>query len=86
MEDLIIQFFGFMGGFLTAIAFVPQVWKSFTTKSTRDISLPWTITVTAGLSMWLVYAIMIESLPLLAANLFQVPMGISLIIMKMRYG
>ena len=60
---------GFAAAFLTTIATVPQVIKTFRTKSAKDLSLKMLLALTAGVFLWLIYGLMINDLPLIAANI-----------------
>ena len=59
---------GLAAGTLTTLAFVPQVIRVFRTRSTRDISLPTFIALVFGTVLWLVYGILLDEFPLIAAN------------------
>lgn len=59
---------GLAAGTLTTLAFVPQVIRVFRTRSTRDISLPTFVALVLGTVLWLVYGILLDELPLIAAN------------------
>src|SRR5690349_22990080 len=48
---------------LTTIAFVPQVMRAWRTRSSRDISLWAFVIFSIGVSLWLVYGILIDSWP-----------------------
>jgi len=59
---------GTVAGTLTTVAFVPQVIKTWRSRSTRDISLAMWLAFTLGVALWLVYGLMAESWPILIAN------------------
>jgi MtN3 and saliva related transmembrane protein len=46
-----IDLIGFLAGATVAISLVPQVLKSWKTKSTKDISLAWTLIYILGLTL-----------------------------------
>jgi len=50
-----IKIIGFIAAVLTSISFLPQVWKTLKTKSTKDISLSTFLIGFVGTSLWLVY-------------------------------
>jgi MtN3 and saliva related transmembrane protein len=62
------EYFGYPAAILTTIAFVPQAWKSWRTRDLSGISLPMYALFTLGVALWLVYGIMIASMPIVAAN------------------
>ena len=76
---------GFLAGALTTIAFVPQALKMYTTKSGKDISARMLLIFSAGIVLWLIYGIMIESLPVILANVVTLILSGSIIALKIRY-
>lgn len=76
---------GFIGGMLTTLALVPQAVKAWRTKHTRDISIWWILTLTVGVFLWLVYGILIGSLPIIAANAATLILAVIVLILKMKY-
>jgi MtN3 and saliva related transmembrane protein len=48
-----ITYIGFFSGFCTTVAFVPQAYKVWKTKSTKDISLSMFLIFTTGVASWL---------------------------------
>ncbi|MEP4378607.1 MAG: SemiSWEET transporter [Alphaproteobacteria bacterium] len=77
---------GGVAAVLTTIAFVPQVVKSWQTRSTRDISLGMFVIFGTGLSLWLVYGFIIESRPIIVANVVTLMLVAAMIAMKLRGG
>jgi MtN3 and saliva related transmembrane protein len=71
---------------LTATAFIPQVWKIWRIKHTADISLGMYILFTVGVALWLVYGIMIESWPIIAANSLTLLLAGAVLVMKIKFG
>lgn len=83
---LIAEFFGYLAGIFTGLALIPQVWKSFKTGSTKDISLEWTIIYAIGLILYDVYGWMINSTPLLVTNSVECILAFVLIGLKLKHG
>jgi MtN3 and saliva related transmembrane protein len=77
------EYIGFAGGFLTTIAFLPQIFKTFKSKSTKDISLSMYVIYSAGLVLWIVYACYINSYSIMVANGFTLALAIVNVIMKL---
>lgn len=75
---------GYLAAFCTTGAFLPQVIKVIKTKHTKDISLGMFSMMTAGVTFWLIYGLMISSLPIIAANMFTVPMSFYILVMKLK--
>ncbi len=76
---------GLVAGVLTSMAVVPQVVRTWRTKQARDLSIWQPLLLVAGMLLWFVYGVMIEDLPLIAANLFSLACYVLLIGMKLAY-
>ena len=61
---------GLCAAFLTSVAFVPQTIRNFRRKHVADLSFTTFGTFTAGVVMWLVYGLLIDSVPIIVANCF----------------
>ena len=80
------EIIGFIAGLLVAAALLPQVIKSWKTKSTKDISLGWSITSIMGQIMWLVYGVLVSSPSLVIMSAITLVMALSVLYLKLRYG
>ena len=81
-----INIIGFTAGTLTTIAFVPQVIKIWKTKSAKDISLGMFVILCTGISLWVVYGILVKSLPVVVANAMSLVFALSILVLKMKRG
>jgi MtN3 and saliva related transmembrane protein len=81
-----IDFLGYASGFLLAFCLVPQVIKSWKTKSTADISFLWNSIFVFALLLYLVYVILINATPLIVAGVVETTLAISLLVAKLKYG
>lgn len=77
---------GLTAAFCTTVAFVPQVVKTWRTRSTDDISLGMFLLMTLGVFLWLVYGAFLRDLPLVAANLVTFVLAVTILVFKLRYG
>ena len=77
--------FGFLGGILTTIAFVPQVYKVWLTKKTSDLSLSMLVIFNIGVFFWLLYGIFIYDLALIIANSITLTLALSILFAKLTY-
>lgn len=77
---------GFAAAILTTIAFVPQVMKVWRTRATQDISFGMYALFTLGVALWLVYGILIESWPVVAANAVTLLLAGAVLAMKVKFG
>ena len=80
-----IDLFGFLAALLTTIAFVPQLYKTWKTKSADDVSLIMLILFIIGLFCWIVYGLNIGSFPILVANIITFIFNFSILILKITY-
>ena len=84
MEPYVI-YIGFFSGFCTTIAFVPQAYKVWKTKSTKDISLLMFVVFTTGIVGWLIYGILSDNLPIIIANIITFFLALSILIAKIKF-
>jgi len=77
-----IQLLGYLAALLTTVANFPQTYKIIKTKSTKDISLFTYLILTAGCSLWLVYGIFKNDIPLIIANGISTAICILILILK----
>ena len=80
------EWVGAVAGACTTVAFVPQVWRVWKTRSARDLSLPTYAVFTFGVVLWFVYGILIGSLPILLSNGLTLVFAGSVLAMKLRFG
>ncbi len=78
--------FGFIAAFLTTIAFLPQVIKTWRTKKAEDVSVLMLLTFIIGLLFWIVYAIKSNAFPVLIANIVTFIFNVTILILKLIYG
>jgi MtN3 and saliva related transmembrane protein len=63
-----IDLVGYFGSFLTSVTFIPQVYKTWQTKSAGDLSLTMLFIVLTSCIVWLVYAFALMLWPVIIAN------------------
>ena len=80
-----IDLFGFSAALLTTIAFLPQLYKTWQTKSAEDVSLIMLILFITGLICWIIYGLKINSIPILIANIITFIFNFSILILKITY-
>jgi len=76
---------GVVAALLTTIAFLPQALKAWQTRSTQDISLAMYGLMATGNICWLIYGLLLDSLPLIAANIVSLTLTTSIIALKLRF-
>lgn len=77
---------GMLAGTLTTIAFLPQLIRTWQSKSTKDISLGMFLIFTGGVVLWLIYGVLINSLPVMLANGLTFLLASAILVLKIRYG
>ena len=60
---------GIIAGALSCTTFLPQVIKTWKSKSTKDVSLTMFLIASLGTALWLVYGILIHSFSIIATNI-----------------
>lgn len=73
---------GLIGGTLTTSSFVPQVLKAVRTKSTKDVSTGMFALLSAGILIWIVYGIRINSLPVILTNAISFVFSVVILVYK----
>jgi len=79
------EIIGLIAATLTTACFIPQVYKVWKEKSTKDISLVMYIVFMIGLALWLWYGIEKESISMILANSGTLLLAISIFIAKLKY-
>jgi MtN3 and saliva related transmembrane protein len=64
----LVENIGYIGSLLTSITFIPQVYKSWKSKSVGDLSIAMIVIVISSTIVWLIYGYLISSGPVLVAN------------------
>lgn len=80
-----IEIIGLVAAVLTTASFVPQVYKAWKQKATKDISLTMYLSLFVGLVLWLIYGIQIESLSIILANAVTGLLVLMVIFLKIKY-
>lgn len=78
-------FIGIVAGIITTSAMIPQALKIYKTKSAKDVSLTMFIFLAIGVTLWLIYGLLIKELPVIGANFVSLLLILSIIYMKLRY-
>jgi MtN3 and saliva related transmembrane protein len=81
-----MEWAGYLAAVMTTLAFVPQAVKTIRTKDTRSISLGMYVVFTAGIAMWLVYGIALDSMPMILANIVTFLLSATILSMKLKHG
>ena len=80
-----VTWLGFVAGTLTTLAFLPQVVKTWRTKSSNDLSIGTLSMICSGVLFWLVYGLLIGDLPIIATNSVTLVLVVSLFALALVY-
>ncbi|WP_341363744.1 SemiSWEET transporter [Thalassospira sp. SN3W] len=76
---------GLLAGSMTTIAFLPQVIRTWRTRSTADISLVMFLILCTGIALWLVYGLIRGDWPVIIANGFTLVLASTILFFKLKY-
>jgi|TARA_B110000483_G_scaffold237783_1_gene313204 MtN3 and saliva related transmembrane protein len=68
-NKILVEVVGLVGAMFTTLAFVPQVVKIWKNRSSEGISLSMYVCMLVGISIWLAYGILIDSIAVIVANI-----------------
>jgi MtN3 and saliva related transmembrane protein len=86
MEITGVSIIGYVAGTCTTLAFLPQVIRTWTTRSTEDISLGMFSLMVFGIALWLFYGVVTDDWPLIIADGFSLFLAAMILLMKVRFG
>jgi MtN3 and saliva related transmembrane protein len=81
-----LKYLGFFAGTLTVVSFIPQVYKTWKTKETKDLSLGAFVLLVSACSLWAIYGIIIEDWSVILTNVGMVLLVGSIGVAKLRFG
>ena len=80
-----IQLVGLVAGMLTTIAFLPQVIKTWKSRSAKGLSRGMFSLFCLGVALWLTYGFLVMDIPVIAANLLTLMLASTLLFFKLRF-
>ena len=80
------ELLGLIAGTLTTLAFLPQVIKTWKSRSAQDISVGMFLLFSAGDALWLFYGIRLGAVPIIAANAVTLILSLAILGMKFWFG
>ncbi len=80
-----IQLIGMIAGILTSMSLMPQLIKTFKTKTAEEISLVMLFTLMLGIALWIYYGILRKDLPIIIKNAFSFLLNVTLIGLRLKY-
>ncbi len=82
----LIDIIGYAAGFLILISIIPQIIKSWKTKSAKDLSLLRYCIYIGGVALWLLYGIVLNNGPIMIVNSINFLLACSVIYLILKYG
>ncbi len=79
------EYIGLVAGVLTTVSFLPQVIKTYKSRSAKDLSLVMFSLFAMGVLLWLVYGIAINKTPIIVANSVTLVLAILLLGFKLKF-
>jgi MtN3 and saliva related transmembrane protein len=70
----------------STVAYLPQVIRTWRTRSTRDISVGMFAVIVLATALWLIYGIALDDGAIIAANVLGLMLSGIILFFKLRYG
>ena len=83
--NVVITIVGFIASFTSVISLIPQIIKSYKTKSVSDLSFLMLVNFLICSISWTLYGILIDDLSVLATNIVMTIFSFILLVFKIRY-
>lgn len=80
------ELIGFVGGLLTTMGMVPQVWRLFKLRSAHEISLTFSLLFIIGIIFWMSYGILQGLFSVIIWNGISLVLGCGMLYAKLRWG
>jgi MtN3 and saliva related transmembrane protein len=84
-ESNFITILGLTAGVLTTIAYLPQLIKTWKSKSADDLSWSMLVVLCVGIILWLVYGTYVHDIPIIAANIVTFVFAGMILVLKIKY-
>lgn len=85
MEFDYVTTLGLTAGALSTLGWLPQVIKTWKTRSAEDLSWSMLVTLCVGITMWLLYGIVIHDFPIIIANVVTFSLASIILVLKLQY-
>ena len=76
------ELIGYAAAFCGTVSLIPQIVKLWKERSAKAISTTMYLIYSLGVVLWLIYGIMINSIPLIIAEIITLVLSIAILIMK----
>ncbi len=79
------EIIGYIAAFLGTVVWIPQVWKTWASRETKDLSLWANLLMLTNLCLWLTYGVLLVAWPLIVANFLGIVFVGSIVVAKLIY-
>ena len=80
-----ITIIGLVAGTLTTLSFLPQLLRTLRLRRASDISGVWLASFISGVTLWLIYGLMLSSFPIVVANAATLALTLPILALKISY-
>lgn len=80
-----IKLLGLAAGTITSVTFLPQVIRIYKTKSAKDISSGMLGLLIIGVTMWLIYGIIVNDIAIMYTNGMVLALSLVMVYFKFRF-
>lgn len=80
-----VDILGYAAGAITCLTFLPQVIKTWNSKSARDVSLNMFLIAAVNEVMWIVYGALLNNWVIILTNAIVLCMSLTMIWLKFRF-
>jgi MtN3 and saliva related transmembrane protein len=79
-----VELLGYAAGFFATMSCLPQVIKSWRTRSVGDLSMLMLLMIVTGLALWIAYGVARNNGPIILWNTVSLGLWSSLLVLKLR--
>ena len=80
-----VDVLGMIAGTISAVVFLPQVIKTYRSKTAKDVSVWMFSLATVSVILWLVYGILIKNGPVIYTNSCVLLLSLIMLYLKLKY-
>jgi MtN3 and saliva related transmembrane protein len=81
-----VTLLGYVAGSCTTFSFLPQVFRTWHTRSCHDLSWGMLLIFASGILLWLIFGILIQEMPIILANGVTFFLVMLIVGLKFRFG
>jgi MtN3 and saliva related transmembrane protein len=84
MEHQLIAVLGTIGTILSTVSLMPQVVRTWRTRSTGDISAAWLIVALGAMVIWIIYGSLIDAAAIILVNILSLFQCAFILVIKLQ--